>query len=339
MKRPKPPYLIYKVRNGRTDWYYWKRPGPQVRITGEYGSREFWQSYEAAALNKATPSIQKPTENLSWLLDRYRESADWRKLSEGTREVRDRIFHRILKANPSVQYGAIDRPMILQTRDSYQDTPGTANTFMGAVSGLFKWAVLAGFVENNPTLGVGGVKKPKTEGFRQWTHEDMAAFKDRWPIGTRERLAFEILINTGLRRGDASRLGKQHIRQGRLRITTQKTGTLINIPVSDHLLAVIDQSPTGDLVLIPSQHGGGPMRPLSYGNWFREAAKAAGVNGSPHGLRKAAASALAEAGATVPELNAVFGWQGSAMAMHYIEKANREKLADNAAAKLGKSER
>ncbi len=105
------------------------------------------------------------------------------------------------------------------------------------------------------------------------------------------------------------------------------------------LATVIDMSPTGDLALVPSQQTGQPMRKLSYGNWFRKAAESAGIKGSCHGLTKAAASRLAEAGATVPELNAVFGWKGSAMAMHYIEKDSREKLADNAAAKLGKLER
>jgi len=339
MKRPKPPYLIYKVRNGRTDWYYWKRPGPQIRIRGVYGTREFWQAYEAAALNKATPTIQKPPENLSWLLDRYRESADWRNLAESTRRIRDRIFHRILKANPDLQYGDINRPLIVQTRDSYQDTPGTANTFMDAMRGLCAWAVLTGFMDRNPCDGVKTLRLPNTDGFKQWTREDMAAFKDRWPIGTRERLAFELLINTGLRRGDVAALGRQHIRQGRLRIVAEKNKALINIPVSDHLLAVIEQSPTGDLALVANHKTGAPMTKASFGNWFKEAAVAAGVDGNCHGLRKAAASRLAEAGATVPELNAVFGWKGAAMAMLYIDKASRQTLADNATAKLGESKR
>lgn len=50
MDKPKPPYLIKKQGwKGQTVWYYWKRPGPQIRIRGDYGSREFWENYEAAA--------------------------------------------------------------------------------------------------------------------------------------------------------------------------------------------------------------------------------------------------------------------------------------------------
>lgn len=342
MPRSRPPYLIQRFgRQGETLWYYWKRPNQQIRIRAAYGTREFWEEYQRAASGRQKdPQRQRhSTASLAWLIEQYRGSSNWQELAEGTRQVRDRIFHRIVRANPSLPFADVDRPLIVQTRDGYKDTPSIANTFLGAFSGLCKWAVTAGYLTVDPTDGVKLMRKPKTDGFRQWTQEDLVSFRARWPIGTRERLAFEILLNTGLRRGDASRLSKQHLRQGRLQITTEKTGSLINIPVTEELRTVIDNSPTGDLALIPSQHTGQPMKKLSFGNWFRKAAEAANIEGSCHGLRKAAASRLAEAGATVPELNAVFGWRGSAMAMHYIEKASRKKLADNAAAKLGKLER
>ena len=35
----------------------------------------------------------------------------------------------------------------------------------------------------------------------------------------------------------------------------------------------------------------------------------------------------AEAGATVHELEAMFGWEGGKMAIHYTKSANRKKLA------------
>ena len=82
--------------------------------------------------------------------------------------------------------------------------------------GLFRWAVDAGFVELDPTEGVKGMTR-KTDGFHTWTEEEIAAFEAHWPIGTRERLALAILLYTGLRRGDAARLGRQHVRGGVLR--------------------------------------------------------------------------------------------------------------------------
>jgi integrase len=42
----------------------------------------------------------------------------------------------------------------------------------------------------------------------------VTAYEKRWPIGTRQRVWLDVLLYTGLRRGDAVRLGRQHIREG-----------------------------------------------------------------------------------------------------------------------------
>ena len=46
-----------------------------------------------------------------------------------------------------------------------------------------------------------------------------------------------------------------------------------------------------------------------------------------HGLRKNAGVALAEAGATVPEIQAVLGHRTPHMALHYAREANKRTLA------------
>ena len=60
---------------------------------------------------------------------------------------------------------------------------------------------------------------------------------------------------------------------------------------------------------------------------FRAACNAAGVQKSAHGLRKIAATRAAEAGATVAELEAMFGWSGGGMASLYTKTADRRRLA------------
>jgi hypothetical protein len=76
------------------------------------------------------------------------------------------------------------------------------------------------------------------------------------------------------------------------------------------------------------------MKKERFGNAFREACRAAGVPGSAHGLRKLAAIRLALADATIPQLNAIFGWTGSEMAMYYIDMADRAQLARDGMCKL-----
>ena len=78
------------------------------------------------------------------------------------------------------------------------------------------------------------------------------------------------------------------------------------------------------------------MRKESFGNWFREACEAAGVSKSAHGIRKAAATADAEAGWTDAELDAKFGWTGRKMAAHYTRTASRERLSLAAAERTKK---
>ena len=72
---------------------------------------------------------------------------------------------------------------------------------------------------------------------------------------------------------------------------------------------------------------------------FGEAARQAGIKKSAHGVRKIAATRAANNGATVAQLNAIFGWTGSAMASLYTEEADRRRLALEAAHKLANDQR
>jgi Bifunctional DNA primase/polymerase, N-terminal len=69
----------------------------------------------------------------------------------------------------------------------------------------------AGDVSVDPTLGVKYPKRKKGPGFPAWTEADAAAYDERWPIGTKERVWRDVLFYTGLRRGDVVRVGRQHI--------------------------------------------------------------------------------------------------------------------------------
>jgi hypothetical protein len=69
-------------------------------------------------------------------------------------------------------------------------------------------------VKVDPTVGVENPPRRKGEGFVPWTEEHVWAFERRWPIGTRQRLWLDVLLYTGLRRGDAVRFGRQHVREG-----------------------------------------------------------------------------------------------------------------------------
>ena len=72
----------------------------------------------------------------------------------------------------------------------------------------------------------------------------------RWPLGTRQRVAFEVLRELGVRRGDAVRVGPPHVRDGIIRLATEKTGERVAHLVSDVLAAAIEAGPVGEMTFI-----------------------------------------------------------------------------------------
>lgn len=337
MPRNRPPYLLRETtRHGTAVWYVRKGDGPRVRVRGDYGTQEFMAAY-VAAVNGAAPQAQPKASKgtLEWLIARYRETSAWSRLSNATRRQRENIFHRTILAVGGEPFASIDKGTITQTMDGKKSTPFAARNFLETMRGLFRWAKDAQYVEADPTEGI-TAHRPRTEGFRPWTDAEIAQYRQRWPTGARERLALDILLFTGLRRGDAVRLGRQHIRDGIITLKTEKTGEEVTIPILPVLAASIAACPSKGLTLI-AQSNGNPVTKESFGTLFREWCIAAGLSGvSAHGLRKAAATEAANNGATVAELEAIFGWRGGGMAALYTQKADRIRLSMGAIGKLAR---
>lgn len=342
MPRPRPPCLNRHVTGSKQIvWYVRKGRGPRIRLHSSYGSDEFWKEYRAAM--EGLPSQKKakaPRLSLEWALDRYRASSQWAGLSNATRRQRENIYRSVIKTSGSTSLTAVTREAIIQGRERRADVPHAANNFLKAMRGFFGWAVGDGaLVATDPTKGVSLLKgKNDKYGFHTWTQEELEKFEKKWPVGTRERLAFDILIHTGLRRGDAVVLGKQHVRNSVITIRTEKTDTEVDIPIVPALAASIAATKTGDLTFLVSQAGTRYTKE-SFGNWFREACRDAECPGSAHGLRKAQAVRLAESGASNQEMMALLGWSDGKMADHYTKAANRRRLAKAAMDRLENANR
>lgn len=335
MPRPRPPHLHKETsRHGKAVWYVREGKGPRIRIKAEYGTPEFELAYRTA-LNgdSSTPVPRAVRGSLEWLWMLYRQTGTWTELSMATRKQRENIMRQVLATGGNVPLSSITGKAIengIQRRKPY-----AARHFVDTLHGMLKWAVKAQHITADPTAGR-GVAKPKTKGFPVWTEEELEQFEHRWPRGTRERVMFDVYLYTGLRRGDAARLGKQHIRNGVITIDAEKTGTRVTIPVLPELEQTITAGPTGELAIISSKKGQ-PIRKEVLGNLFKEACRAAGIHKSAHGIRKAAATRAANNGATVATLEAIFGWEGGQMASLYTRAADRRALAAEHMGKLSKA--
>ena len=336
MPRPRPPHLHRQVtRHGKAVWYVRIGKGARIRIKAAYGTPEFEAAYQAALRGEAPQRAAGAVKgSLEWLWMLYRQTAVWTDLSLATRRQRERIMLQVLKTGGNVPLSAITGKAIEQ--GIQRRKPYAARHFVDTLHGMFKWAVKAQHVAVDPTAGR-GVAKPKTKGFPVWTEEELERYEARWPLGTRERVMFAVYCFTGLRRGDAARLGRQHIRNGVITIDTEKTGTRVTIPVLPELSAAIAAGPIGELSIIASKKGQ-PLRKEVIGTLFKKACRQAGIPGkSAHGIRKAAATRAANNGATVATLEAIFGWEGGQMAALYTRAADRQRLASEHMEKLSKT--
>ena len=340
MPRQRPAHLNREIsRHGKAVWYVRVGKGPRIRLRAEYGTPDFKTEYDAAVSGEPLDKPGKAASGtLEWLWMIYRQSAPWLALSRATRRQRENIMVHVLKTGGTAPLSRIDRKVILAGRDRRASTPAQAKNFISCMRSLFAWAVEADLVRADPTAGIKRLKRTKgAGGFPVWTDDDIAAFERRWSRGTRERVMFDIFLYTGLRRGDAARLGKQHIRDGCIVIDTEKTGMRVTIPIMPELAATLAAGPVGDLALIATR-AGNPFVKEALGGMFKDACRKAGIGKSAHGLRKAAATNAANRGATVPELEAIFGWAGGQMAALYTKSANRKALSIGAAGKLSRTE-
>jgi integrase len=337
MPHPRPPHLHRQItRHGKTVWYVRIGKGRRIRIKASYGTPEFDAEYHAAMTDVVRPRnpVKGPAAStLAWLIERYRETVAWRdKYSETTRRQRDRIFRQVIASSGDRPFAKVRTETIIAGRDRRAATPHQARHFLDAMRGLFRWALSVRHVSVDPTAGVTSVSRRKGGGFRAWTEEDVAAYWKRWPLGTHERVWLDVLLYTGLRRGDVVRIGRQHVRNGIARIKTEKSGFTVEVtlPILPVLARTLAAGPCGDLNFIVGKRGE-PLTKASFGNEFHDACRAAGVPGSAHGVRKIAAATAANNGATTEQMKALFGWVTDSVAQIYVKTANREKLARDAA--------
>jgi integrase/recombinase XerD len=190
---------------------------------------------------------------------------------------------------------------------------------------------------HDPTRDVKKLTYP-TNGHHTWTLEEIEQFKARHPLGTKPRLALDLLRFTTGRREDAVRLGRMHVSKGRVQFRQAKNEHRnpvdIDIPIHPELAASIEATPSGHMTFLVTEYGR-PYSPAGFGNAMRDWCDQANLRHcSAHGLRKSTPTQMAENGATPHELMAITGHQSLEEVERYTRTAGKKKLADSAMAKL-----
>jgi len=329
MPKQRPPHLTREVtKQGKVKWFYREGHGQRTYIKAVFGTKEFWEAYDAASRGVVAQSAPQPSKlTLSWCILQYMSSHAWASMAAESRKQMGYQLKRIDENAGTVDIRTLTRKHILEGHQRRAATPSDANKYTRAMSLLCKFAVDQEWIAANPVHGIGKLKTGN--GFYTWVAADFSNFETKWPLGTMQRLAYEIFLNTGLRRGDVHKFGRQHIRGSLYTVTTSKTGKLVESSVTARLSHCLAATECGQMTFLVTPRGIPFASAQSFGNWFSDACKDAGVAGSAHGIRKGLACVLAENGLTEAELNSFFGWSHhSGESATYIERASRTKMAE-----------
>jgi integrase len=332
----------YKDRHGKQRCYY-RRPGfKSVALPGEVGSAEFMAAYQAALDGETAPRRQIGAErtkpgSLSALIVAYYTSTDFLQLAASSQRSRRNIMERLREKHGDKSVVGLEGRHVRAMLDAKAATPEAANNLRKALRTLMVFAVERDWRKDDPTQGIRKLRS-KTEGHKSWSDAEIAKFEQHWAPGTRARRALALLLYTAQRRSDVVTMGRQHVRDGRISVRQQKTTRRLAIKIHPALQAELDLAPADDLTFLTVQ-GGAPFSPPGFTNWFVECSKAAGLtNCTPHGLRKAAARRLAEAGCSANEIASVTGHTTLKEVAHYTAAADQEGLADTAIGRLNQAE-
>jgi integrase len=333
-----PPYVqAFTDRHGGAR-YYFRKPGfKRVALPGLPYSPEFMAAHSEAMAGQVPASelgaSRTAPGTIAALTVTLFNSAAWSELAPTTRTTYRGIIERFRAEHGDKRVALLKREHIVLILAKKAKTRAAANNFLKMVRMLMQLAIVEGLRKDDPTSTIKSLKN-KSDGFHTWTEDEIAAFEAKHPLGTRARLAMDLLLYTAQRRGDVVTMGRQHVRDGVLRLRQQKTGMVIEIPVLPVLQASLCAGPTGDLTFLVTQQGRA-FTAAGFGGWFHQVCKDAGLeNCSAHGLRKAASRRLAEAGCTAHQIMAWTGHKTLKEVTRYTAAADRSELAIVAANKL-----
>jgi hypothetical protein len=299
-------------RSGAERWYWHRRGHKLARLPDNPIER----MAAAERLNAAADSLA-PAEldrgSIGWVIQRYRDSDEFRDLSPGTVKYYKRFLREIEALGPDLPFASFTRRAVVDFIESYPKAFQRRQS-AAVLKNLFKLARYYGVVSTDEAAGLRlKTTRPRD---RVWTDDEVA----RWieAAGAEDShmtTAFLLLQFTAQRPTDVLRMAWPRYSGSAIRLRQQKTGALLDIPVhpvlGDHLDGI---SRSGSCLTIV-EFRGRPVKYLRFNERFRRVAERAKIDAQARDLRRTAMLRMAEAGATVPQIASVSG--------HSIEATQR----------------
>jgi integrase len=340
MTRIKLRYVdFFTDRNGHQRYYFRRGRGARVALPGLPGSAEFMHAYEDALSGEVTSSAQSHRQRgapgtFDRLAELYFASSDYARLSASTRNAYRLVMERVIR-DENIGHRRVDqlrREHVSRMIAKRSATPGAANDTLKKIRILVRFAMDNGIRRDDPTLRL----KPFAAGeVHTWTDQEIATFEVRWPAGARERTAFALLLYSGQRLADVARMSWRDCEGGGIHVVQGKTQAKLWIPLHPQLAAILELWPQIHVALLTTNFGK-PFTTKGFGNWMADKIAMAGLPDHcvTHGLRKAAARRLADAGCTPHQIMAITGHRSLKEVTRYTRAAEQRGLAQAAMAQL-----
>ena len=322
---------------GKRRYRFRKKGFKTVHLPGEPGSPEFNAALEKARADATPPKIAAIgarkiiPRSFNDLAVSFYGSAQFAGYQPETKKTHRHIIERVRAAHGDMPASRMTKGDIDAMMARLAAKPASANKRLKTLKVLMKYAEDAGFIAkgSNPTAEVKRYRH-KHVGARSWSEEEIAQYEAKHASGTTPRLALALLLYTAQRRSDVIRMGRQHVRDGWLVIRQQKTGHDLELPILPELARELAKV-RNRLTFLQTGYGS-PFTVAGFGIRFKKWVEAAGLSGlSAHGLRKAAARRLAEAGRSEHEIQS---WTGIAdpKVLRVYTRAAQQKVAAMASA-------
>jgi integrase len=311
-----------------------RKGGFTTYLTGIPWSEDFMRQYAAALAGVKAQAGNIGVErtkpgSFNALCVSYYRSPEFRGLKPSTQTMRRNIIERFRDEHGDKPIARLGRAHIKDIIGAKASTPEAANNLLKVLRVLLGYAVSLEMIPNNPAISVQRYKS-EGEGFHTWTEDEIARFQAKHPSGTKAGLALALLLHTAQRRGDVVRMGWQHVRGDLIAVRQEKTDTPLLIPMHPELARALRSVSRTNLTFLMTEFGK-PFTAPGFGNWFREQCNLAHLpQCSAHGLRKAAATRLANAGCSTNQIMAITGHKSLSQVAPYVRAADQQRLARQA---------
>ena len=326
MPRRLPPHVEKNVVKGHVYLSFRRGKGARVRLPDDPNSEKFKAAYAAALagnVHREGPKKDDPG-TIGALIKSYLRTQGFVGLRDTSKSGYMRRLNRIRVDHGHRTVSGLTRERIISGMiQPYASKPAAALDTLKKLRILIRHAIDLGWIKHDPSLGI---KRPKTKEIRAWTDAELEAFERRWPIGTKQRTAYALMLNVGTARVDVHLLTWTQIDAGGVGYTRHKTGVAVDLGVTTELRSALDAASRDHVTVINTEFGR-PFTINGFSGFMRDAIRAAGLplDCKPHGLRKTLGRLLADAGVSAHDIMAALGHTTLTQAENYTREADRKR--------------